>query len=88
MVQIIENPIMMTNEEIKAMYDGKWTYVVNCEFTPGRRLIRGRPVVVADMQFEDVASGIYDQYDAEEYGEKLSNSLLDTFGLIPSVRIG
>lgn len=76
MVQIIENPVVMTYEEMREAYDGKWIYVVNCEFTPGDRIIRGIPVVVADRQFEDVDSGIYEKYNAEEYGEKLSKSFL------------
>lgn len=85
MVYVIENPVMMTEDEIEETYDGKWVYVVNCEFTPGDRLVRGKPVVVADMQFEDVDSGIYDRYDAEEYGDNLSMSLLDSSFFIPSV---
>ena len=88
MVQIIENPMVMTREEMKAAFDGKWIYVVNCEFSPGNRLIRGTPVVVADMQFEGVDSGIYDKYDDEGYGDKLSKSFLDTFGLFRSVSLG
>ena len=88
MVQIIENPVVMSREEMKAAFDGKWVYVVNCQFSPGNRLIRGTPVVVADMQFEEVDSGIYNQYDAEEYGDKLSKSFLDTFGLFRSVSLG
>lgn len=85
MVDVIENPVMMTENEIEETYDGKWVYVVNCEFTPGDRLIRGMPVVVADMQFEDVDSGIYDRYDSEEYGDSLSMSLLNSSLCIPSV---
>lgn len=76
MVKIIENPVIMTREEMKSIYDGKWIYIVRCEFSPGGRIIRGVPVVVADRQFEDVDSGIYDKYDSEEYGEKLSKSYL------------
>lgn len=78
MVDIIENPTMMTREEIKSAYDGKWVYVVNCEFTPGGRLVQGLPVVIADMQFEGVDTGLYDRYDTREYGENLSMSLLHT----------
>lgn len=85
MVNIIENPVMMTEEEIEDTYNGKWVYVVNCEFDPGDALIRGMPVVVADRQFEDVDSGLYDRYDSQEYGDNLSISLLDTPLMIPSV---
>ena len=88
MVQVIESPVMMSREDIKSAFNGKWVYIVSCEFTPGDRLIRGIPVVVADMQFEDVDSGIYDKYDAEEYGHKLSKSFLDTFGLSRSISLG
>ena len=88
MVQIIKNPVVMTREEMKAQFDGKWIYVVNCEYTPGDRLIRGIPVVVADMQFEGVDSGIYDKYASEEYGDKLSMSFLNTLSLWRSISIG
>ena len=88
MVQIIENPVMMSYNEMKSAFDGKWIYVVNCEFTPGDRLIRGIPVIVADMQFEGVDTGIYDKYDSDEYGATLSSSFLDTFGLIRSISLG
>ena len=88
MVRIIETPVMMSREEMKTAFEGKWIYIVNCEFSLGDRLIRGIPVVVADMQFENVDSGIYDQYDAEEYGEKLSKSFLDTVGFFRSISLG
>lgn len=88
MVEIIDNPVMMTREEIKSAYEGRWVYVVNCEYSPGHLMKRGMPVIVADMQYEDVDTGIYDKYDAEEYGEKLSLSLFDISFCIPSVSIG
>ena len=88
MVQLIENPVMMSYNEMKSAFDGKWIYVVNCEFTPGDRLIRGIPVIIADMQFEGVDTGIYDKYDSDEYGITLSKSFLDTFGLIRSISLG
>ena len=88
MVRILENPVMMSRDEMASRFDGKWIYVVNCEYTPGDRLIRGIPVVEADMQFEGVDSGIYNKYDADEYGSTLSESFLDTFGLIRSISLG
>lgn len=78
MVEIIENPVMMTRDEIKEAYDGKWVYVVNCEFGPGDYFMRGLPVVIADIQFEGVDTGLYDRYDTEQYGENLSMSFLHT----------
>ena len=88
MVEIIDNPTVMSSEEMKARFDGKWIYVVNCEFTQGGRIVSGIPVVVADMQFEDVDSGIYDKYDAEEFGRKLSKSYRHSLSLLKSISLG
>lgn len=89
MVQIIENPMMMTYEEMESEYDGKWVYVVNCDFSPGNRMIKGIPVIIADMQYEGVDEGIYDKYDTEEYGMKCAKNFLDmSFYLLRSVSLG
>ena len=79
MVHILENPVMMTYEEMRSMFDGKWIYVAKCEYTLGDSLIRGMPVVAADMQFEDVDSGIYKKFKTGEYGKTLS---LSFFGYV------
>lgn len=89
MVEIVENPVMMTYEEMESEYDGKWVYAVNCELTPGDRLISGTPVIVADMQYEGVDTGIYDRYDTDEYGVKCAKDFLDTsFYLVRSISLG
>ena len=46
--------------EINARYDSKWIFLTNCEFTPGSKLIRGIPRVIADKQAEGVDEGVYD----------------------------
>jgi hypothetical protein len=85
MYKIIENPRMMTQEEIVSAYNGKWIYVVKANFTPHGKLIEGMPVVLGEFQFDGVREGIYDQYDSEEYKERYSYTLLPNNGTISSV---
>ncbi|GHU56750.1 hypothetical protein AGMMS49975_20680 [Clostridia bacterium] len=87
MYHIIENPVMMTAEEIDKEYDGRWVYLVKCEFAPGDELLKGMPVVVADNIFEGVEDGVYLPYKNKAiYGRTRSHPLIDTFGLIPTVK--
>ena len=77
MYTILDNAEMLTREEIKANYDGKWVFLTNCEFTRGSRLIRGIPRVVADKQSEGVGEGVYDFYkDSELFGETYGLNLM------------
>ena len=74
---ILDNAEIMTREEIKANYDGKWIFLTNCEFTPGSKLIRGIPRVIADKQSEGVGEGLYDAYkDGEQFGETYGLNLM------------
>ncbi|MCL2079631.1 MAG: hypothetical protein FWH17_07305 [Oscillospiraceae bacterium] len=86
MYTVLNNAEMLTREEIKELYDGKWIYLTNCEFTPGSKLIRGIPRVVADKQAEGVNDGIYDVYrDSERFGETYGHNLLDFDYLLKSI---
>ncbi|MCL2203856.1 MAG: hypothetical protein FWB88_07955 [Defluviitaleaceae bacterium] len=76
MYQVLDNPRVMPTEEINKTFDGKWVYVVNANITPHGELIEGVPVVIGDGHFEGVEEGIYEQYNAPEYGRKLSLSWL------------
>ena len=77
MYTILNNAEMLTREEIKNLYDGKWIYLTNCEFTPGSKLIRGIPRVVADKQYDGVDDGIYNLFDdTEQFGETYGHTLL------------
>ena len=58
----------ITIEEIEKLYDGYWVYVVNAEFSEGRRdLVRGKPVIIGTMAYAGASDGIYDKYDKPEY---------------------
>ena len=83
---ILSDTEMMTREEINAKYDGKWVFLTNCEFTPGSKLIRGIPRLVADKQSEGVYEGVYDVYkDSEKYGETYGYNLLHFEYLIKNI---
>ena len=85
MYQILENPIMMSGEEIEEMFDGKWVYVVKANITRHGELMEGMPVVVADSPFEGTELGIYEQYRKPEYEERLDHNLKHYDPFIPSV---
>jgi len=70
MYRIIDNPIMMTESEIREAFDGKWVYIVKADITRHGELLSGMPVVIADTPFEGNDDGIYEQYDTEEYEER------------------
>ena len=77
MYMMLDNANMLTREEIKANFDGKWIFLTNCEFTAGGKLIRGIPRVVADKQSEGVGEGVYDLFkDSELFGETYGLNLI------------
>ena len=82
---IIENPKMMTREEIITAYTGKWVYIVNTDIDEHGTLIEGIPVVLGEYQFAGVEDGIYEQFDRDEYGRDLSYTLLPTGYVVSSV---
>ena len=85
MYKIIENPVMLPKQEIDRIYEGKWVFLVNAQFTPNDFLIEGIPVVVGDIPFDGVDDGIYEQYRGDEYGKTYSYTLLKQRNLISSV---
>ena len=70
MYNVIENPVMMTETEIREAFDGKWVYIANVNFTPYRELLGGVPVVVADRIFEDQADGFFDEFRDKKYAPR------------------
>ena len=83
---ILDSAEMLTREEIDARYDGKWVFLTNCEFTPGSKLIRGIPRVIADKQYEGVDEGLYGTYkDTEKFGETYGHNLLDFDYLLKTI---
>ena len=85
MYQVLENPRMMSGEEIEKTFDGKWVYIVKANITRNGKLIEGMPVVVADIPFEGTENGIYEQYRKPEYNERLEHNLKHYEPFIPSV---
>jgi len=88
MYTIIDKAELLTFDEIKAKYDGKWVFVTNCEFSsPGNGLIRAVPRVIADKQFEGSDDGIYEIYDSDValYGESSHYTFYDTGCFIGSI---
>ena len=62
-------------------------FLTNCEFTPGSKLIRGIPKVIADKQSEGVNEGVYDAFkDRGIFGETYGYNLLDLDYLIKTLR--
>ncbi|MDR1688671.1 MAG: hypothetical protein LBS21_08690 [Clostridiales bacterium] len=74
MRNLIENPVYMTYEEMKQKFDGKWIYVVNCNYTQYQELLGGVPVVVADEPFEGRSDLFYDQFFSKEYSPRTSRN--------------
>ena len=70
MRQKINNPAYMAADEIKALYNGKWVFITNANYTPHMRFLGGIPVVVADQIFEGQADGFYDEFDDQQYSPR------------------
>jgi hypothetical protein len=60
----------MTYEEMKLEYDEKWIYLVNCKFSPYKRLLSGVPVIIGDRVYEGVPDGIYEQFNEAIYAPR------------------
>jgi len=76
MYQVLDNPRVMSSDEIDKTFDGKWVYIVKANITPHGTFIEGMPVVIGDFHFEGAEEGIYEMYNTPEYGRKMSHSLL------------
>jgi len=85
MYKIIDNPKIMTSDDIDKTFDGKWVYIVKANFTPNQSLIDGVPVVVGDAPFEGVEDGIYEQFHKKEYGRRYSHTLLNNENFMSTV---
>ena len=86
MYTILDKAELLTYDEIKAKYDGKWVFMTNCEFSDGNGLIRAIPRVIADRKWESSDTGIYTVYDDEKlYGETTSVPFYDLGSFIGSI---
>jgi len=70
MRQKVDNPAYMETIDIKTLYNGKWVFITNANYTPHMRLLGGVPAVIADQIFEGQADGFYDEYDDERYSPR------------------
>ena len=66
---------LCTYDQIKQLYDGKWIFLTNVEFSKGLKILKGTPAVLADRAFEDHSSGIYDELENGEYGKTATTDL-------------
>ena len=85
MYQIIENPKIMSKDEIRKSYYGKWVFVVNAIISKHGKFIEGIPVILGNYQFEGIEDGIYDKYKGDEYGQTYSHMLIPMNNTISSV---
>ena len=74
-------------EEIRRLYKGYWVYLVKAKFDEYNAILSGVPVIIGTRAFDGAKDGIYDKYDAEEYGEGTDINLLPNRGFISSFRI-
>ena len=75
-----------SHAELREIFDGKWLYLVNSQFTDGNGLIKGTPVVVADKELEGLHDGIYEQFKGnKKYGIRADADFTDWAGAFPSL---
>ncbi|MCL2663925.1 MAG: hypothetical protein FWE83_11470 [Oscillospiraceae bacterium] len=85
MYKIIDNPKMMTKDEIYNAYNGKWVFIVKANITEHGRLVEGIPVILGDYQYDGIEDGIYDKYKGDEYEQIISYTLVPLNNTITSV---
>jgi len=66
---------LMTYDEVKSIFDGKWVFLTHAIIAPGTFPEKGVPTVIADKPFEGVESSLYDEFDKDEYGQTISTDL-------------
>ena len=77
----------MPVNKMRELFDGYWVFVVNAEFSTGRRLKKGIPAVIGNAAYAGASDGIYEKYKQEKYGEHKELILLKTqiiFSLAPA----
>jgi hypothetical protein len=72
---------LLSYEEIKKEFDGKWVFLTHAELTQGLRIIRGIPTVLADKIYENAKSRIYDEFKKAEYGQTTTTDLRKMSGM-------
>ncbi|MCL2662402.1 MAG: hypothetical protein FWE83_03635 [Oscillospiraceae bacterium] len=59
----------LTEAEIEKLYDDNWVFIVNVQYSDKGEFVSGIPVVCGNCAYAGASAGIYDQFDAVEYGE-------------------
>ena len=83
--KFVEHDEPLPLAEIRRLYTGYWVFMVNATFSETMGLISGKPVIIGSRQYDGAFDGIYDKYDAPEYGVVTDKSLL-TNNFITSLR--
>ena len=76
---------LLTFDEIRAQYDGKWVLITHTEFNESRKPEKGMPTVIADVAFDGHESGVYDQFEEGKHGKIWTKDLTHMAGHIASV---
>ena len=63
-------------DEVRRLYEGYWVFLVNANFSETMELLSGKPVIIGSRQYDGVGDGIYEKYNAPEYGVTTDKSLL------------
>ena len=86
MYTILDKAELLTFDEIKAKYDGKWVFMTNCEFSDSNALVHAIPRIIADRKWENYDDGIYEVYkDKEMYGVATDVPFYDLGSFIGSI---
>ncbi|MCL2225939.1 MAG: hypothetical protein FWB96_13305 [Defluviitaleaceae bacterium] len=75
MYEILKDQKRMTSKEINKTFKGKWVYMIKPEDCP-ERFYTAIPVVIADIPFEGVETGLYDKIYDEYDGDVMSIAYL------------
>jgi hypothetical protein len=70
---------LMTREDIRKTYAGKWIFLTGAVLTPGLLPLKGIPTVLADMPFEGIEQGIYTEFEInKKYGQLTTLNYTDS----------
>jgi len=72
-----EDRKMRSRVDIQKKYLGKWVFITNVRFTEYMELIEGIVILTADEAYEDIESGIYEEFrDKSKYGTVFGHDLI------------
>ena len=68
--KLLDHKESLTVNEIEKQYNDCWIFLVKAQYDSNDHLIGGIPVICGDVAYAGAEDGIYDKYDADEYGEQ------------------